>query len=89
MLATSLPKGFKIPDGAKEGTEFDTVATFIVNGDQISLKAIEGLPVGADSEEDTETPEEAATEDEVVEEAADDGGDFMGSIERGLGGSAE
>lgn len=79
-LSTSLPQGFEIPDGAKEGTEFDTVATFIVSGGKISLKAIEGLPVGEGAESETEeAPEtEAAEEQEAGEEG------FMNSVERGL-----
>ena len=58
-LAFSIPEGFVAPDGVKEGSTFDALATLELGPDKLTLVAIDGLPVGEAKSEEPETEDDA------------------------------
>jgi hypothetical protein len=77
MIKFPMPEGYTLPEGADKGT-FEALATLEVDGDNLVLTAIDGLPVG---EGETEEPEE----DEAYAEATDpDTGDFQKAMAMGM-----
>jgi hypothetical protein len=75
-----MPEGFTLPEGADKGT-FEALATLEVDGDNLVLTAIDGLPVG-EGDDSKETEEE----DESYSEATDpDTGDFQKAVMMGMG----
>jgi hypothetical protein len=78
MIKFPMPDGYTLPEGADKGT-FEALATLEVDGDNLVLTAIDGLPVGGEGE--TEEPEE----DEAYAEATDpDTGDFQKAMAMGM-----
>lgn len=71
-----VPQGFEAPEESEEGRSFDVLATVSYEGGKLTLTAIDGLPVSAESK----TEEADAEEPEMEEEDAD----FMAAVERGL-----
>jgi hypothetical protein len=74
----SMPAGFKVPDGVKDGEPFDAMATLMVKGGRLVLGELDGTPVSDElemeapeaEEPEMEAPEaeepEAETSEEVV-----------------------
>jgi hypothetical protein len=73
------PEGFSLPDGAKEGEEFDAVGTFVLSEGSLTLKAVDGMSLPADPDEEDEEMEEGD-----ASPMADEGDDFMSAVEKGL-----
>jgi hypothetical protein len=78
-ITFSKPAGFKVPDGIKDGEEFDSMATVKFENGKFVLCELDGTPVDDEYEaggeapeaELTETPEEESSEDEAPEETAE------------------
>lgn len=70
------PPAFKPPNGTKEGEEFDSLATFRLEGDKLCLVAIDGVELTDGPEEEKSEPEE-------------DSDDWVGGVEKGLASSAQ
>jgi hypothetical protein len=64
MISFPIPEGMVPPEGTKDGSTFDALATVRLDGDTLTIVAVDGIPVEA-----AEAPE---TEDE--------GGDFMAAV---------
>jgi hypothetical protein len=80
MIKFPMPEGYTLPEGADKGT-FEALATLEVDGDNLVLTAIDGLPVGGEGDESKETDEE----DEAYAEATDpDTGDFQKAMAMGM-----
>jgi hypothetical protein len=63
-----MPKGLELPEGSKDGSEVDMLATFSVKGDKLCLTAVEGIPIEGAAQAGHEQPPE----------------DFAGAVEQGL-----
>lgn len=74
-ITFATPAGFKPPNGTKDGEEFDSLATFKMEGDKLCLVAIDGVEL-------TDGPEEEKSEPE------DDSDDWVGGVEKGLASAA-
>ncbi len=71
-----MPEGFQLPEGVKEGDEFDAVGSFVMSGGSLILKAVDGSPIPGYEEDDME-------EDDMEEEGEGGGAeDFLSGIER-------
>jgi len=57
----ALPKGFRLPEGAKDGEPFTTTIRGISRNGQFEIQAIGDMPTHSEA---TETPEEEASESE-------------------------
>ena len=80
MIKFPMPEGYTLPEGADKGT-FEALATLEVDGDNLVLTAIDGLPVGGEGDESKEMGEE----DEAYAEATDpDTGDFQKAMAMGM-----
>lgn len=80
MIKFPMPEGYTLPEGADKGT-FEALATLEVDGDNLVLTAIDGLPVGGEGDESKETDEE----DEAYAEATNpDTGDFQKAVAMGM-----
>lgn len=80
----TAPKGFALPDGVKEGEEFDVVATMVSSGGQLMVKAVEGLEVsGGESEAAEEDEDEDEMEGGEGSPMESEGG-FLSAIEQKL-----
>jgi hypothetical protein len=77
-LKFPMPEGFTLPEGGDKGA-FEVLATLEVEGDQLRLVAIDGVPVGESSEME---PEEEA---EYAEATNPDTGDFQKAMTMGMG----
>ena len=79
-MTAKLPKDFELPEGASEGEEFDAVGTFIVQNGEVTISAIDGVPLSEDMEDSAED------ESPAMEESPDDEspGGFMESVEKRL-----
>jgi hypothetical protein len=71
-LSFSMPPGFKVPDGVKDGESFDAMATLMVRDGKLVLGELDGAPIGDEPEvapEPEMTPEpEMADEPEPTPE---------------------
>lgn len=77
MIKFPMPEGYTLPEGADKGT-FEALATLEVDGDNLSLSAIDGLSLSS-PEEPTEV------EDEAYSEATNpDTGDFQKAVTMGM-----
>jgi hypothetical protein len=76
-LKFPMPEGFTLPEGGDTGA-FEVLATLEVEGDQLRLVAIDGIPVGGSEME----PEEEA---EYAEATDPDTGDFQKAMTMGMG----
>jgi hypothetical protein len=77
QLKFPMPEGYTLPEGADKGS-FEALATLEVDGDSLVLTAIDGLPVGGETEE-------AGEENEAYAEATDpDTGDFQKAVMMGM-----
>ena len=78
-ITFSKPAGFKVPDGIKDGEEFDSMATVKFENGKFVLCELDGTPVDDENEPEgeapeaelTETPEEESSEYEASEEPAE------------------
>ena len=72
-LSFSMPPGFKVPDGVKDGESFDAMATLMVRDGKLVLGELDGAPIGDEPEvapEPEMTPEpEMAEEPESAPES--------------------
>jgi hypothetical protein len=72
-LSFSMPPGFKVPDGVKDGESFDAMATLMVRDGKLVLGELDGAPIGDEPEvapEPEMTPEpEMADEPEPAPES--------------------
>lgn len=60
-----LPKGYQPPDNAKPGEPFEVVATLVMEEDgEFELKAIDGIPLPEDKEDQEDQGEDEGAEDE-------------------------
>jgi hypothetical protein len=73
-ITFSKPVGFKVPDGIKDGEEFDSMATVKFENGKFVLCELDGTPVDdeygdeePEAEESAEIPEEESPEDESAE----------------------
>ena len=55
----TLPKGFRLPEGAKEGEPFTTTIRGVSRNGQFEIQALGDMPMHSET---TETPEEEASE---------------------------
>lgn len=85
MPTFPAPPDFSPPDGVEDGQDFDVVATFSLSNGQLTLKAIEGTPVGGDSDPDAE--KEGAEPSAPSEGSEGEGGGFLSAVEKRTGGS--
>jgi hypothetical protein len=74
----SIPQGFTLPDGVKEGETFEFMAEGYIKGDMMCLTSVEGSPIGENKE--------AAPKDEMAsnEKPQAQQGNFVDSIETGM-----
>lgn len=54
-ISFPVPEGLELPDDAQEGSTFDLVANCKLEGGNLVIEAIEGVPL---SKEDSEEPED-------------------------------
>lgn len=57
----ALPKGFRLPEGAKEGSPFTTTIRGVARNGQFEVQALGDMPMHSEA---METPEEEASESE-------------------------
>lgn len=89
-IAFSMPAGFKVPDGVKDGEPFDAMATLKVQGGKLVLSELDGTPVNDEAEEGEEEPTEEKEGEESPDQMAGNkedegsGGDlgFLDAIEK-------
>lgn len=84
-----MPEGFELPEGVKEGDEFDAVGTFVMSKGSLTLKAVDGSPIpGYESEDETSA---ADAEEDMAEQEGEAGGeeDFLSGIERRMSKKSE
>lgn len=67
-----MPKGFRAPEDAKEGEEFDSVATLRLEDGQLCLVAIDGAEIGEYKEK------------KEMDEPDEEEEDFASAMMRGL-----
>lgn len=65
-ISFSVPPGFKIPDGVKDGEPFDAMATLKMENGKLTLHELDGTPV-ADEPEEGEQGDESEGEDQNSE----------------------
>lgn len=80
-ITFTIPEGYTLPEGAESGS-FDALATLRVDGENLVLTAIDGMPVGGGGEEEEE--EEEYSEEEYAEATDPDTGDFERAVTMGL-----
>jgi TATA-binding protein-associated factor Taf7 len=71
----SMPAGFKVPDGVKDGEPFDAMATLMVKGGRLVLGELDGTPVSDEPEmeaPEAEEPEAETSEEVVAPESSED-----------------
>lgn len=63
------PPGLELPEGSQDGAEVEMVATFKIEGENLCLVAVEGMPVsGYDGDEaEPEAPEPTDTGNDFVD----------------------
>lgn len=66
-LSFSMPPGFKVPDGVKDGESFDAMATLMVRDGKLVLGELDGAPIGDEPEMAEEA--EMAPEPEMAEQS--------------------
>lgn len=96
-IAFSVPAGFRLPDGVKDGESFDAMATLKMEGGRLVLSELDGSPVadepegGEDEEsdlpEDEGEPKEASPLSEKPSDEEDGGGSegdlgFLDAVEK-------
>lgn len=91
-ISFSMPAGFKVPDGVKDGEAFDAMATLKVEDGKLVLSELDGTPVDDEpmaEEEDMESEpsdmEEEGGEPESPDsdsEETDSGLGFLDAIEK-------
>ena len=80
----SLPSGFKVPDGVKDGDPFDAMATLKLENGKLVLHELDGTPV--DDGEDLKETDETEGADEAPEgEGEDSNPDASDGEDSGLG----
>lgn len=62
-ITFQIPEGMAPPDGVTEGSTFDALATLKLGAGELTLVAIDGLPVGEVDVE--EAPEEETIDEEM------------------------
>jgi hypothetical protein len=67
-ISFSMPAGFKVPDGVKDGESFDAMATLAVKDGKLVLSELDGAPVGDEAEEMDEAEEQPADSEEPAAE---------------------
>jgi hypothetical protein len=76
-----IPTGFNLPEG-DAAPSFEALATLEIEGDNLVLVAIDGIPLGGEGDEKTETSEK----DETYADATNpDTGDFQKAVSMGMG----
>lgn len=78
-LSFSMPPGFKVPDGVKDGESFDAMATLMVRDGKLVLGELDGAPIGDEPEmapepemaEKPESEESEYSKDEAEDEIED------------------
>lgn len=68
QISFSMPPGFKVPDGVKDGESFDAMATLMVRDGKLVLGELDGAPISDEPEMAEEA--EMAPEPEMAEEPA-------------------
>lgn len=71
-ISFSMPTGFKVPDGVKDGESFDAMATLKVQDGKLVLSELDGAPVSDESEESEDMDTEMDSETPEAPEAAED-----------------
>jgi len=67
-ISFSMPAGFKVPDGVKDGEPFDAMATLMMKGGKLVLGELDGTPVSDEPEaEEPEAEEAPESESEMPE----------------------
>ena len=66
QISFSMPPGFKVPDGVKDGESFDAMATLMVRDGKLVLGELDGAPISDEPEMAEEA--EMAPEPEMAEE---------------------
>ena len=78
MPSFPVPKDFQLPDGVNEGQEFSAVGTFVLQGGELTLKAVDDAPI--EGYEDDEEDEPMSQE-----EPMDDEESFTSAVEKRMG----
>lgn len=52
------PAGLELPEGTKDGSEVDMLASFAVKGSDLCLKAVEGIPIPGQAQEGMPEPKD-------------------------------
>lgn len=71
-ISFSLPPGFKVPDGVKDGEPFDAMATLMVKDGKLVLGELDGTPVGDEETEESVEAEPSEAPEPAEEPEADD-----------------
>lgn len=77
-----MPEGFELPEGVKEGDEFDAVGSFVMSGGSLVLKSIDGSPIPGYEDDEMEDEGE-------MEEGGESPEDFLSGIERRMSKKSE
>lgn len=80
-LSFTPPSNFVPPDDFEEGKPFDIVASVVMSNGKLSLKALNGAPLGEieDEEEDAEAESESEGMDQEEQMPGEDGGSTIAS----------
>lgn len=68
QISFSMPPGFKVPDGVKDGESFDAMATLMVRDGKLVLGELDGAPISDEPKMAEEA--EMVPEPEMAEEPA-------------------
>lgn len=73
MPTFPVPPDFELPEGVTEGQEFSAVGTFVLEGDKLTIKAVDDAPIEGyeDGEEESEAPVEDTGEEESFTSAVE------------------
>lgn len=62
-VSFKIPEAYQVPEGTKDGMTFDETCTFVLSGDRLKLKSINGVSLDGKEEGEKAMPEEEQGEE--------------------------
>lgn len=85
-ISFSMPAGFKVPDGVKDGEPFDAMATLMVKDGKLVLGELDGAPVSDEPEmeaPEAEEPDMEPSQEESAPESSEEESEDSSEVEDG------